>query len=53
VARHLDLTAVAEGVETAEQLRFLESSGCPFFQGFYFSRPLTEEAFTALLWAPA
>jgi c-di-GMP phosphodiesterase len=31
---------IAEGVETAEQLRFLVEEGCPLGQGFYFSRPL-------------
>ncbi len=42
VARHLGLTAVAEGVETAEQAAFLDARGCPLFQGFFFGVPMSE-----------
>lgn len=45
----LKLRTVAEGVETAEQLRFLESLGCDEMQGYFFSRPLPPEAFRSLL----
>jgi diguanylate cyclase (GGDEF)-like protein/PAS domain S-box-containing protein len=40
MAKSLGLDVVAEGVENAEQLRFLEERGCRSFQGYYFSRPL-------------
>lgn len=40
IARNLDLRLIAEGVETKEQLDFLQSLGCQEFQGFFFSRPL-------------
>jgi diguanylate cyclase (GGDEF)-like protein/PAS domain S-box-containing protein len=40
LAHSLKLDTVAEGVETAEQLAFLESHGCTVAQGYYFSRPL-------------
>ena len=40
---------LAEGVETAEQLAMLQQYGCHQIQGFYFSRPLPEADFTALL----
>jgi len=35
----LDLPVLAEGVETEEQLRFLESVGCDGIQGYYVGRP--------------
>jgi diguanylate cyclase (GGDEF)-like protein len=45
MARHLGLSVVAEGVETADQFAFLEDKGCHLFQGFYFSRPLSRNDF--------
>ncbi len=36
----LELTTIAEGVETAEQLRMLRQLGCRHAQGYYISRPL-------------
>lgn len=42
----LGIQVVAEGVETEEQLEFLEKFGCDFIQGYLFSRPLTTVAFT-------
>ena len=40
MARELNLTTVAEGVELVEQLRFLRRQGCDQIQGFLFSKPL-------------
>ncbi len=37
----LNLTITAEGVETLEQQRWLQASGCHQLQGYLFSRPLT------------
>ena len=45
----LELTPVAEGVETAEQRTMLADRGCAIAQGFHLARPLTAEAATALL----
>jgi len=40
MAGHLGLEVVAEGVESAGQLQFLQRNGCRRYQGYYFSRPL-------------
>jgi len=42
LAHTLGLSVVAEGVETAEQARYLDSLDCDVMQGYYFSRPLPE-----------
>jgi diguanylate cyclase (GGDEF)-like protein/PAS domain S-box-containing protein len=49
MARSLNLSVVAEGVETEEQAGFLLRCGCPLMQGYLFSRPVPPEAATALL----
>jgi len=49
LAHTLGLEAVAEGVETEQQLVELASLGCDVAQGFYLSEPLSAEAFTAML----
>lgn len=45
MARALDLTVVAEGVETAEQRDFLLARGATYAQGFYFAKPLPPDEF--------
>lgn len=40
LARSLSLSLVAEGVETTEELAFVESLGVEVLQGYHFSRPL-------------
>ncbi len=52
IAHSLGLTAVAEGVETSEQLAFLHECGCDYFQGFLCSRPLPPEEFFELFCRP-
>lgn len=49
LAHRLDLKVIAEGVETKEQADFLRENGCDYFQGYYFSRPMPQEEFEALL----
>ena len=45
----LDLTVIAEGVETQEQLQYLSSLGCDVVQGFLFSKSLSAPVFEELL----
>jgi diguanylate cyclase (GGDEF)-like protein/PAS domain S-box-containing protein len=45
----LDLTVIAEGVETQEQLQYLSSLDCDVVQGFLFSKSLSKAAFEELL----
>lgn len=45
----LQLTVIAEGVETEEQRSFLEISGCDEAQGYWFSRPVPADQFSAIL----
>ncbi len=49
LARNLNVTVVAEGAETQEQMSDLERLGCPLVQGYFISRPLDEGAATAWL----
>jgi len=49
MASSLGMHTIAEGVETAEQLAFLRLHGCDEVQGYYFSKPLTAEAFGEFL----
>jgi EAL domain-containing protein (putative c-di-GMP-specific phosphodiesterase class I) len=42
MVKNLDLMVVAEGVETAAQLRSLTENKCDIIQGYYFSKPIPE-----------
>jgi len=48
----LNITSVAEGVETREQLEFLKKEGCREIQGYYLTHPLDGEAMTKFLRHP-
>ncbi|WP_462327218.1 putative bifunctional diguanylate cyclase/phosphodiesterase, partial [Desulfobaculum sp.] len=45
MAKSMELTVVAEGVENEAQLDFLRSLGCVTAQGYYYAKPLPEAAF--------
>jgi diguanylate cyclase (GGDEF)-like protein len=49
LAQSLRLEVVAEGVETREQLQFLQEKGCNSVQGYLISRPVAAAEFRALL----
>ena len=49
LAHNLRLKAIAEGVETVEQLKLLRLLGCDSMQGYYFSRPLPVDEMSKLL----
>jgi diguanylate cyclase (GGDEF)-like protein/PAS domain S-box-containing protein len=49
MSHSLGLRAVAEGVETADQLDFLRTLGCSLAQGYHFSRPVPADALQALV----
>ena len=52
LAYSLRLNVIAEGVEEIQEMNFISALGCHLIQGFYFSKPLTESDFIALLADP-
>jgi diguanylate cyclase (GGDEF)-like protein/PAS domain S-box-containing protein len=49
LSRELNISVIAEGIETQAQLELVKGWGCQNIQGFYFARPLSAEKITALL----
>jgi EAL domain-containing protein (putative c-di-GMP-specific phosphodiesterase class I) len=47
LARGLDMTTLAEGIETREELEFLRERGCMLGQGYLFSKPVPPEEIIA------
>ena len=47
MASKLGIKVVQEGVETEEQIKKLLAIGCDYFQGFYFSKPVSGKDFLA------
>jgi diguanylate cyclase (GGDEF)-like protein/PAS domain S-box-containing protein len=45
LAKALNLSTIAEGVETSQQNTFLQNTTCDAVQGFYFSKPMPVEEF--------
>ncbi|BBB27442.1 GGDEF and EAL domain-containing protein [Amphritea japonica] len=52
-ADRLDLTVIAEGVETLNERSALMELGCHCFQGYLFSKPMIPDVFYAKLQAPS
>lgn len=49
MAKSLNLSTVAEGVETQEHVNLLKEMGCDQLQGYFFSKPIPKEEFTKFL----
>jgi EAL domain-containing protein (putative c-di-GMP-specific phosphodiesterase class I) len=49
LAHALEMEVIAEGIETEEQLAFLDHAGCEYIQGFLFSEPMPLADFEATL----
>jgi EAL domain-containing protein (putative c-di-GMP-specific phosphodiesterase class I) len=49
MARSLGMKTIAEGVELAAQAERLRALGCDEIQGYWYSRPLGQEAFDAFM----
>jgi EAL domain-containing protein (putative c-di-GMP-specific phosphodiesterase class I) len=48
LGKALKMSVLAEGVETAEQLSFIRSEGCGYYQGYLFSKPVPEAELASL-----
>ncbi|WP_282936779.1 EAL domain-containing protein [Paenibacillus sp. RC67] len=49
MSHQLKIKSLAEGVETEEQLEFLQSQGCDEIQGYIFSKPTSADEFECML----
>lgn len=49
IAHNMDVSVVAEGVEEEEQIAALKQLNCETIQGYFYSRPLSEQDFTSYL----
>jgi diguanylate cyclase (GGDEF)-like protein len=49
LAKHLDLSVVAEGVETEDQLAYVETRGCDYVQGYLTGKPMSAHVAMAAL----
>jgi diguanylate cyclase (GGDEF)-like protein/PAS domain S-box-containing protein len=45
LGHHFNLSVIAEGIETREQLDFLQTLGCDEMQGYFYAHPLPENEF--------
>lgn len=53
LARKLNMTTVAEGVEDEHQVEFLAAEGCNMIQGYYYSKPMPKEEYETKMGLPA
>lgn len=50
MTKQLNITTVAEGIETEQQVDFLKKAGCDAIQGFYFAKPMPVGEYEKLVW---
>jgi len=53
LAHNLNLTVIAEGVETAAQLAQVEDLRCEYAQGYYFAQPADQQTAWSLVTHPS
>ena len=53
LAKKLNMTTVAEGVEDKDQVDFLAAEGCSMIQGYYYAKPMPKEEYEAVMGMPA
>jgi EAL domain-containing protein (putative c-di-GMP-specific phosphodiesterase class I) len=53
MGRNLNMDVVAEGVESEDQLAFLQQLGCTYVQGLLFGDPMSSDSYLELLLAQA
>lgn len=49
LAKSMNISCLAEGVENEMQIEYLRKNGCYIMQGFYFSKPMNADDFTQFL----
>ena len=49
MAKDLEISVLAEGVETMQQKEFLKESNCDMIQGYYYAKPMPTDLFTSYL----
>ena len=49
MAKDLEISVLAEGVETVQQKEFLRESNCDMIQGYYYAKPMPTDRFTTYL----
>ncbi len=49
MAKDLEISVLAEGVETVQQKEFLQESNCDMIQGYYYAKPMPTERFVTYL----
>lgn len=49
MAHDMNLVVTAEGIETLEQQQLLKTMGCDLIQGYFYSKPITEQSFVTMI----